>query len=272
MVSTSFNLRGLGGNSTLVLIDGRRTPHTGQEAPGGAGGREDFSVDGIPVSAIERIDVLPQGAGAVYGSEAIAGVINIVLKKNYSGAELNATYDNTFKSDVGQKTISITAGRRVGKLSTFLTASFEDQNGLASRDRWFTATADARAYGSTSTNFLTNVASGAGSLSTTASPLPANSGQASLPGLTTNIVGIPVGSAGTTAANGAYAATYGAPFDSAQYSNGIDSARRKSVVLKADYAFSPLATVYVEGRLAELESRFISPPITLSTSLPVAYP
>ncbi len=272
MVSTSFNLRGLGGNSTLVLVDGRRVPHTGQEAPGGAGGREDFSVDGIPVSAIERIDVLPQGAGAVYGSEAIAGVINIVLKKNYTGAELNMTYDNTFDTDVGQKTISLTAGRRLGKLTTFLTASFEDQNGLASRDRWFTATSDARVYGSTSTSFLSNVASGAGSFASTTAPLPANTGQALLPGTATNIVGIPVGSNGSTAANAAFTTAYGAPFDSAQYSNGIDSARRKSIVLKTDYEFSRLAKVYLEGRYSEFENSFISPPITLSQLLPAGYP
>ena len=60
-VSTTFNLRGLGGNSTLILVDGHRVPHSGQEAPGGAGGREDFNVDGIPVNAIERIEILPIG-------------------------------------------------------------------------------------------------------------------------------------------------------------------------------------------------------------------
>jgi len=117
-VSTTFNLRGLGGNSTLMLIDGHRVPHSGQEAPGGAGGREDFNVDGIPISAIERVEVLTQGASAVYGSEAIGGVVNIILKKNYTGAELSINYDNTFDKDVGDTSISLTAGFARGKLKT----------------------------------------------------------------------------------------------------------------------------------------------------------
>jgi iron complex outermembrane receptor protein len=203
-VGTSFNMRGLGGNSTLVLIDGRRMPHTGQEAPGGAGGREDFSVDGIPISAIERIDILPEGAGAIYGSEAIAGVVNIVLKKNYTGAELRVTYDNTFDTDVGQTTVSLTAGYRAGKLSTFLTASFEEQNGLALRDRWWTATYDSRKFGSTSTSFLFNNTAGPASLSSAFNPA---SGGANLPGTTTHVVLLPAGSNGTTAANSAYTPT-----------------------------------------------------------------
>lgn len=269
-VGTSFNLRGLGGNSTLVLVDGKRIPHTGQEAPGGAGGREDFSVDGIPVGAIERIEILPEGAGAIYGSEAIAGVVNIILKKNYTGAELRVSYDNTFKTDVGQTTIGLTAGYRTGKLSTFLTLSYEKQNGLASRDRWFTATADVRAYGASSASFyLSQVAGGAGSLSSTSSPQ--NAGQASLPGLTTNIVGIPTGSNGSTAANNAFTTTVPVQYDPNQYSMAIDPATRRSVTFKAEYAHAPWAKLYVDGRASEFRNEFTGTPITLSVSLPAGY-
>jgi outer membrane receptor for ferrienterochelin and colicin len=270
-VGTSFNLRGLGGNSTLVLVDGKRIPHTGQEAPGGAGGREDFSVDGIPVGAIERIEILPEGAGAIYGSEAIAGVVNIILKKNYTGAELRVSYDNTFKTDVGQTTIGLTAGYRTGKLSTFLTLSYEKQNGLASRDRWFTATADSRVYGAASASFyLSQVASGAGSLSSTSSPQNAN--QALLPGLTTNIVGIPSGSNGTTAANAAFTTTVPVQYDPNQYSMAIDPATRRSVTFRAEYDHATWAKLYVDGRASEFRNEFTGTPITLSTSLPVGYP
>lgn len=270
-VGTSFNLRGLGGNSTLVLVDGRRIPHTGQEAPGGAGGREDFSVDGIPVGAIERIEILPEGAGAIYGSEAIAGVVNIILKKNYTGAEVRVTYDNTFKTDVGQTTVSVTAGHRIGKLSTFLTLSYEKQNGMASRDRWFTATADSRVYGAaTAAFYLSQVAGGVGSLSSTSSPQ--NAGQPNLPGLTTNIVGIPSGSNGTTAANAAFAATVPVQYDPNQYSMSIDPAIRRSATFKAEYDHAPWAKLYLDGRISEFRNEFTGTPITLSTSLPAGYP
>lgn len=272
-VGTSFNLRGLGGNSTLILVDGRRIPHTGQEAPGGAGGREDFSIDGIPVTAIERIDVLPQGAGAVYGSEAIAGVINVILKKNYTGGELRLTYDNTFDSDVGQTTVAVTGGYRKGKLSTFLTASFENQNGLASRDRWFTATADLRKFGSTSTNFLFNNTSGAGSLATTS--FPASTTSALLPGTTSHVVLLPSGSNGSTSANSVYTPTdaAGVPLnDSALYSMAIDPAKRRNLLFRADYQVTPWLQVYGDVRWSEFENNFVGTPITLTTSLPVGAP
>lgn len=270
-VGTSFSLRGLGGNSTLVLINGRRIPHTGQEAPGGAGGREDFSVDGIPVGAIERIEILPEGAGAIYGSEAIAGVVNIILKKNYTGAELRVSYDNTFDTDVAQTTVSLTAGYRTGKLSTFVTASYENQNGLASRDRWFTATSDSRVFGApTAAFYLSQPASGPGSLSSTTSPQ--NPGQANLPGQTTNIVGIPSGSNGSTAANSAFTTTVGAPFDPNRYSISIDPAKRQSITFNAEYSAASWAKVYIDGRASEFKNDSIGTPVTLSTTLPVGYP
>lgn len=270
-VGTSFNLRGLGGNSTLVLVNGRRIPHTGQEAPGGAGGREDFSVDGIPVSAIERIEILPEGAGAIYGSEAIAGVVNIILKKNYRGTELRISYDNTFKTDVGQTTIGLTSGFRSGKLSVFLTASYEKQNALASRDRWFTETSDSRVYGAASAAFfLSQPASGPGSLASTGSPQ--NAGQANLPGLTTNIVGLPRGSNGTTTANSSFTTTVSPPYDPNQYTTSIDEASRRSVTFDSRYTLSSSVELYLEGRASEFRNDFTTAPLSLSISLPNGYP
>lgn len=269
-VGTSFNLRGVGGNSTLVLVNGRRIPRTGQEAPGGAGGREDFSIDGIPVSAIERIEILPQGAGAIYGSEAIAGVVNIILKKNYRGAELRVSYDNTFDTDVAQTTVSLTAGYRTGKLSTFLTLSAETQNAMKSADRWWTRTNDHRVFGSTSTNFLFNVASGPGTLSTQWWQYTATS--PAITGLSTHVVALPAGSTGTTAANAAYTTTIPAPYDSAVYSYSIDPARRLSAVFKADYEISEQSTFYFEGRASEFRNDSTGTPVTLTTLLPANYP
>jgi iron complex outermembrane receptor protein len=280
-VGTSFNLRGMGGNSTLVLVDGRRVPHTGQEAPGGAGGREDFNIDGIPVSAIDRIDVLPQGAGAIYGAEAIAGVINVVLKKNYSGAELKLSYDNTFNTDVGQFTGSLTAGHRAGKLSTFLSASWETQNSLAARDRWWTAEGDKRVFGSTSNNFLFNATAGAGSLSTGSSPAngaPIDSQTGLpiwLPGQSSHVVLIPTGSNGSTATNGGATAVtaQNVPlYDSADYSNGIDSAERMSTLFRVNYQVQPNLELYGDVRWSEFKNDTFYTPITLSTSLPIGAP
>lgn len=77
----SLNLRGIGSSRTLVLIDGRRMAY----APG-TGSNQDLNT--IPLGAIERIEVLSDGASAVYGSDAIGGVVNVITRKDYQGAEI----------------------------------------------------------------------------------------------------------------------------------------------------------------------------------------
>lgn len=85
--AAGISLRGLGQKTTLVLINGRRTAGYGY-----AQNLQDTFVDlnAIPTSAIERIDILKDGASAIYGSDAIAGVVNIILRKDYKGAEIRA--------------------------------------------------------------------------------------------------------------------------------------------------------------------------------------
>src|SRR5687768_13515492 len=81
------NLRGLGPNRTLVLVDGRRlgagSPQTVIQAPAP-------DIDQIPAALIERVEVVTGGASAVYGSDAIAGVVNFIMKKNFEGLQLDA--------------------------------------------------------------------------------------------------------------------------------------------------------------------------------------
>lgn len=83
-----LDLRGLGASGTLVLIDGRRQP---------AGGLEGSFVDisSIPAAAIERIEILTDGASALYGSDAVGGVVNYILRKDYDGVEVNARVAST---------------------------------------------------------------------------------------------------------------------------------------------------------------------------------
>ncbi|QBF84250.1 TonB-dependent receptor [Shewanella maritima] len=81
--SSSVNMRGLGDGATLILLDGRRMPG----ATSSSGGIADTSQ--IPLAIVERIEILRDGASAIYGSDAVAGVINIITKKQYDGVELN---------------------------------------------------------------------------------------------------------------------------------------------------------------------------------------
>ena len=82
--ASQANLRGLGAQGTLILLNGRRLSYYG--AP--AGFQTQFvNIDAIPSSAIERMEVLTDGASAVYGTDAVAGVINVITKHSYQGLE-----------------------------------------------------------------------------------------------------------------------------------------------------------------------------------------
>ena len=90
------SLRGMGPAATLALINGRRV------APSSfAAGTENFvDVNAIPLAAIERIEILATGASAVYGADAVAGVVNYILKDDFQGSELNASFsDSTARSE-----------------------------------------------------------------------------------------------------------------------------------------------------------------------------
>lgn len=94
--SASVSLRGLGPNATLVLLNGRRLASYGF-----AQNITDQFVDlnSIPLAAVERIEILKDGASALYGSDAIAGVVNIVLKKEFTGTEVTARIGNVTRGD-----------------------------------------------------------------------------------------------------------------------------------------------------------------------------
>ncbi len=122
---SQVNLRGLGSESTLALVNGRRI------APSGAGAFVDISQ--IPVSAIERVEVMPDGAAALYGSDAVGGVVNFVLRRNYEGAESTAHYG--VGDGFEEFTVAQTLGTRWGSGSAMLAYEHYDRSRLAARDR-----------------------------------------------------------------------------------------------------------------------------------------
>ena len=89
----TVSLRGLGSARTLVLVNGRRVAVYGGGSAGSAGSSVD--VNSIPLAAIERVEVLKDGASAIYGSDAIAGVVNFILRRDFTGVEARANYGQT---------------------------------------------------------------------------------------------------------------------------------------------------------------------------------
>ncbi|MBB5863985.1 TonB-dependent receptor [Xanthomonas sp. 3058] len=100
---TRVNLRNLGSNRTLVLVNGRRW--VGGTGLGGA-----VDLNTIPTAAVERIEVLKDGASTIYGSDAISGVVNIILRQNFDGAEANAYYGQYDKGDGSRESYDFTIG------------------------------------------------------------------------------------------------------------------------------------------------------------------
>ncbi|MGM9491872.1 TonB-dependent receptor [Ideonella sp. YS5] len=99
------NLRGVGVSSTLVLLNGRRMANFA--SPGDDAG---VDLNNIPAAAIEKVEVLLDGASAIYGSDAIAGVINFITRRDFQGVELDAYYGDTQEGGGGKRTASVAAG------------------------------------------------------------------------------------------------------------------------------------------------------------------
>jgi outer membrane receptor protein involved in Fe transport len=136
----SFNLRGLGNNGTLVLINGRRAvPYA---SPGFDGFQTVFDLNSIPDAAIESLDILKDGGSALYGSDAVAGVVNFRLKKNYVGAEASLQVGNFIGTDGLMKKAALSFGT-VGRDTTMFTSiSWEENEAVFSRDLSYSADAD----------------------------------------------------------------------------------------------------------------------------------
>ena len=129
---TSTSLRGLGPEATLVLINGRRVaPY-----PVGNGGTTAFvDLNTIPLAAIERVEVLKDGASATYGADAVAGVVNIILRKNYEGATATVTYGNTTNLDSSDFNANFVSGVTSDKGSLTFGANYSSRQPIFNRDR-----------------------------------------------------------------------------------------------------------------------------------------
>jgi iron complex outermembrane receptor protein len=129
--STAANLRGLGASSTLTLLNGHRV------APSAFGSGVDLSM--IPLEAVDRIEVLTDGSSAVYGSDAVGGVINIILRKDFNGEDTSARLDTLSRGGGELKQFAQTVGRTWDTGGAIAVVQFDDANEIRSDQRAFTA-------------------------------------------------------------------------------------------------------------------------------------
>lgn len=125
-----IDIRNLGANRTLVLINGVRLGAT-------TGGFQDLSQ--IPVSAIERIDILKDGASALYGSDAIAAVVNVITRSRFDGAEASVQYGQYTDGDGGETIYSATFGTSNDRGGITISAEFLENDPVFAGDRFFSA-------------------------------------------------------------------------------------------------------------------------------------
>lgn len=119
--AATVSLRGLGDERTLTLINGRRMVYS--------------DINSIPVSAIARVEVLKGGASAIYGTDAIGGVVNFILKRDFDGGELSVGYGESSRSDGGRTNGNVTYGWSGERGNVLLNLNYNDQEGVSAADR-----------------------------------------------------------------------------------------------------------------------------------------
>lgn len=127
----SFNLRGLGSDATLTLLNGKRLPYSSSA--------NSIDVSAIPVLAVDRIEIVPDGSSALYGSDAVAGVVNIVLRDRIDGIETSARLGASTEGGNVQQNYSAIAGTGWDSGSGFIAYEYEDVTGIRSDSRDYAA-------------------------------------------------------------------------------------------------------------------------------------
>ncbi len=127
--TAGVSLRGLGSNRTLLLVNGHRVPFQLQ----------DLNI--IPISAVERIEVLNDGASAVYGSDAIAGVVNIITRANYQGAEFGADFGQSDRDDGERRGFHLLFGQSSDKGNILFGVQYDKQEPVSAANRKVSAVA-----------------------------------------------------------------------------------------------------------------------------------
>jgi len=136
---SSVSLRGLGADSTLILVNGRRV----SVSPFAKGIDTAFvDINNIPISAIKRVDILKDGASATYGSDAIAGVINIILRDDIDGVELSAKIGDTADGGGQEENISMVFGTNTDKASHTFILDYFNREEVLYADRSYSKTAN----------------------------------------------------------------------------------------------------------------------------------
>ncbi|MEP4486358.1 MAG: TonB-dependent receptor [Halioglobus sp.] len=229
--TATVTLRGLPASNTLVLINGRRVANDGLAG-------EAVDLNSIPPAAVERIEILKDGASAVYGSDAIAGVVNVIMKQDFRGFLAETFYGEASRGDLRTQTHTVQYGTALPNGSFFLSASAYDQDPIYSRDRSVSRSADTRARGGTDQR----------SSATPASRVVLSDGSALI------------------ATNSGYRATTDEDlFDYQAFTSAIVPLDRSSIYSNASYDFNEQITIAIDASYVKTESKATLAPTPVFT-------
>jgi iron complex outermembrane receptor protein len=251
-------LRGLGLGNTLVLINGRRVITSALQGAGNV-----FDLNTIPITAVERIDVLADSASAVYGADAVGGVVNVILKSRVGTPELDLYYGS---ADGGgdEKSAALSAGIAKGRFRANVTLDYFKRDFLLGTERDIYANSDFRRFGG---NDARSIISNPGNISSTTA--------ANLPGLPSRTAAVPVGSTGVGLTPADFLATAGRQNleNLGQFRSVLPKAERFGAVgwLEADIT----SNVTLFGEFLYSKRREVSqtvPAFLISRTVPAANP
>lgn len=142
--ATTVQLRGLPVGTTLVLLNSRRLESSGAQSG------QFFDLNSIPLAAVERIEVVSDGSSAIYGSDAIAGVVNIILRRGFDGFEGGIKFGHA--AELHETDASLAWGKEWEHGSLTIVGSYQTRSGLSSSDRTLTSTRDFTSFGGQDNN------------------------------------------------------------------------------------------------------------------------
>lgn len=279
---SGVSLRGLGAGSTLVLVDGRRVAKSGNGNKGTDTRQGFVDLNTIPLGMIERVEVTTDGASAIYGADAVAGVINIILKKDYTGTEISGGYKATEHGGGRERNASVTTGFIHGKLSGSISLDYYDRQNLAASDRVFssnqdhsavqTATVTATGLPKNGVNYRLNwgypavIQASGGTVAGTFNALPG-----------VRVVLVPVGAANTPAVSAFVpTTTIVSPAtvvnasgqrraDTSEFLDLVPKSERRGASGNLKYRFNDRVEAYASYRTSDTKGLFRSQPVTSIT-------
>ena len=132
--ASSANLRGLGPDATLTLLNGHRLPYDSAFAG--------VDISAIPLAAIDRIEIVPDGASALYGSDAVAGVVNVILRRDFEGITTSGQLGASTEGGNFRQQADVVGGARWSGGGFFVAYDFSNNSAIEARQRSYTASLD----------------------------------------------------------------------------------------------------------------------------------